>query len=423
MGQTAGTGLDRWALALGCSIIVASLMYWSDVQPILAIGSIEFTQPDVVVIIFFLIAVAQGLVRGFHGLPRQLGLALLLFYGSLVVSTLVASDHLRAIAAMIQMMEFIILIWCASSICSLKSVYRLLHFIIAVFLFESLLGTWQLFDPDATMPWPHGTFYTNQKYSQFTGVAAAIAYALFASAPPSRKRLVYLLSTIVLLFGMVIGQERAPWLSFLVSGICITYLAGVGAKRKRQIAQFVAALLVVVALVAGVPQLREKVVSRFTEAQVQDVQRNTLLSRLLIWGVAWNLFTEHPVLGVGPKNFVTYTPVLLSIEEMGGLEAADPHNVWLGMLAEGGVIGFAAYIFLCVAILRLAYSKLNSPSWQHLRPFFLAYMAYHLFMFTMSYNYFVKGEGHLHFLMIGLAVGVLRESGDIKSAALVTQAT
>ena len=215
---------------------------------------------------------------------------------------------------------------------------------------------------------------------------------------------------LILLFGAILGQERAPWLSFLISGTAITFLAGKG-KRRKQMLQFGAAVLIMVIAVASIPQVREKVVARLTEVEIEDVQHNTLLSRLMFWALAWKLFTEHPVLGVGPKNFITLTPSYLTVGEMGGLEAADPHNVWVGILAEGGLLGFFTYVPLCIAILALAYRRLRDPAWQSLRPFLLAYLAYHVFMFAMSYHYFTKAEGHLHFLMVGLMVGVMRWKG------------
>jgi O-antigen ligase len=286
------------------------------------------------------------------------------------------------------------------------------HFILAALVFESLLATWQFLSNDTSnRGMPHGTFFNNIKYSSFCGVGAAMCYGLFVSTENKNAKLGYLLTMGVLLFGSVLGQERHPWLAFIISGMAVTFLSG-AKKRKARMMQFVAAILIVVIIVAAVPDLRDRVVSRFQDAQLDRVEQNTLLSRLAIWGVAWTFFVQHPILGVGPKSFTTLIPSILSYEEMGNLEVAEPHNVWLGVLAEGGIVGFVTYVALCVSVILLAYRKLEDPAWKPWRPFLFAYLSYHFFMFTMSYNYFTKAEGHMHFMMVGLMLGLLRSLGS-----------
>ncbi len=415
-----GPGTQLVVAALGGCVVLATLMYGADVEPILKIKTVEFTEPDVAVIVLLVVVLARCLLKGFHALPRPILLPMVAYFLACTASTVVAGDKVRALAALVQIAEFAVLIWCMSLLTSGQSAMRLLHLVLVVFVFESLLGVWQfLLNPDPVLPWAHGTFLTNQKYSQFVGASAAIAYALFAGSD-GRRRWWYFAVMLVLLFGAVVGQERAPWLAFLLSAAAVTWISAPGPRRGKVFAQFAVGIALIIALVAALPDLRERVVRRLAETQLEQVEKNTLLSRLAIWGVAWNLFRQHPVLGVGPKNFVTLTPSYLSFEEMGYLEAADPHNVWLGMLAEGGIIGFAAYVWLCAAIAALAWRRLRHPAWRTLQPFLLAYLGYHFFMFAMSYHYFTKGEGHFHFLMVGIMVGLIRrvERGEQSRPAL-----
>jgi O-antigen ligase len=310
--------------------------------------------------------------------------------------------------------------WGASLLTSARSFLRIIHFIIGVFAFEALLAGWQFVAGPGDALYPHGTFATNQKFSEFMGFGAAMCYALFCSSTRKLPRQAYFVLMLLLLGGAILGQERAPWLAFLISGTLISFLAAEGKRRKKLVVQFLATVLAIVITVASIPAVREKVVTRFAEAQLEEVGQNTLLSRLAVWGVAWQLFLTHPVLGVGPKNFTTIVPSYLTFVEMGHLETADPHNVWIGILAEGGVVGFLTYVPLCISILVLAYSKLRDPAWQPVRPLLLAYLAYHFFSFAMSYHYFVKAEGHFHFLMIGLMLGLhrgIREGPPLLPAA------
>lgn len=172
--------------------------------------------------------------------------------------------------------------------------------------------------------------------------------------------------------------------------------------------KFAAAIVAVVIIAASIPTLRESIISRIAEAQTQSVERNTLLSRLMIWGYAWRLFQSHPILGIGSKNFMLLSSQFMDLAETGTVENPDPHNVWLEALCEGGIVGFVAYVSLCFGILALAYSKLRKPEWANVRTLLLGYLAYHVFAMILSNNYFVKAEGHMHFMMVGLMLGVIR---------------
>lgn len=68
-------------------------------------------------------------------------------------------------------------------------------------------------------------------------------------------------------------------------------------------------------------------------------------SRIFIWAAAVALFAAHPVLGVGYGNYrfmyADYAFVSGAIEGR-----ADAHNIYLQLLAETGVVGFASFFVL-----------------------------------------------------------------------------
>lgn len=76
-----------------------------------------------------------------------------------------------------------------------------------------------------------------------------------------------------------------------------------------------------------------------------------------LWTIAWKIFEDHPVLGVGHNSFQDIAPryVLdsgpLTYAE---LIAEDPrvvHNTYLQLLAENGIVGLAIFTFIVVASL------------------------------------------------------------------------
>lgn len=93
-------------------------------------------------------------------------------------------------------------------------------------------------------------------------------------------------------------------------------------------------------LVAGMIFQRLSGVDSFTE-----------VTRLAIWAGAGLLFAGNPVLGVGYGNFKTALASAIAVPD--GL-MLDAHNLYLELLAETGVIGFAAFSVLVITCLRQA---------------------------------------------------------------------
>ena len=69
--------------------------------------------------------------------------------------------------------------------------------------------------------------------------------------------------------------------------------------------------------------------------------------RLLFWGFASSLFLSSPVVGVGYGNF-------RALYDIPGIASGifDVHNLYLQLLAETGLLGFTAFFFMIVHVIR-----------------------------------------------------------------------
>jgi len=138
---------------------------------------------------------------------------------------------------------------------------------------------------------------------------------------------------LLLWVALILSQARGPWLAF---GAAFLTLA---ALRKELRTLLTAAAASVVVLMA-VPPFYQRFASIFDPAQHANAVRFEL------WKLAWRMFLDHPVFGVGPANFGT----LFHVYYPGKLGEADVwtqvHNLYLHQLAERGLVGFAMLLVL-----------------------------------------------------------------------------
>lgn len=84
-----------------------------------------------------------------------------------------------------------------------------------------------------------------------------------------------------------------------------------------------------------------------------------------LWTVGWRMFRDHPVSGVGMHNYAVTARDY--VREPGNLDAVEliadrpheAHSVFLGLLAEIGVVGFALYLAILSACLAAAHRAMR----------------------------------------------------------------
>ncbi len=79
-------------------------------------------------------------------------------------------------------------------------------------------------------------------------------------------------------------------------------------------------------------------------------------TRLQLWPAALQLFSRHPVLGVGAGNYEMLLPTV-------GLHGIQTHagSLWLTTLAEQGLVGIAVLILFAIVSLRETFARRDDP--------------------------------------------------------------
>ncbi len=181
-------------------------------------------------------------------------------------------------------------------------------------------------------------------------VPLALALALFGSFGARTRAMRGLLAVVaaVCLAAAIATFSKGAILLGLPAGIAVVLLGGAWRGGKR----WPLWLLLGGAVVAAGGLLLLFQTPRF--ADLFNFQAGTTFFRLKLWQGALNMALDHPVLGVGPDNFLyAYRTRYVLPSAWQELNLSHPHNVFLDLWTRLGVIGLiagiAAFAATCVA--------------------------------------------------------------------------
>jgi len=162
---------------------------------------------------------------------------------------------------------------------------------------------------------------------------------------------------------IILTASRGAALSGLVA-LTIIPLTHAGLTGRQKIAAVIALALITTGVMIFAPTTSWDRLS----TTPHEFSRGTLTGRTLIWTAGWELFREHPYLGVGANAFrLTVSRVLEEPIRMGNPKSPAPpaHNTFLSVLVEQGAIGFLIFVALLGAlVLSLAnMSALSRKLW------------------------------------------------------------
>jgi O-antigen ligase len=144
-------------------------------------------------------------------------------------------------------------------------------------------------------------------------------------------------------------------------------LAGVRRALKVGAALAAAGVILVGGFGVGTALLQERIDSI---ARVTDAPDQSVIDRYTLWASATGMWREHPLTGVGLKAFPEHrdghaTLALSSGAEIAGAGAAyqrqsllSPHNMYLLVLSEQGLIGLLGLVGSWLALLVCALRRL-----------------------------------------------------------------
>lgn len=161
-----------------------------------------------------------------------------------------------------------------------------------------------------------------------------------------RERLFFGLTGCLSFAVLLLTQTRGAWLAFF--GILL--LLGLAVRQYRR--QFVAAVAGLLLLFGGLAMLSPGFNARIIGHTDPGFHSNA--ERRLMWASAVEMFRDYPLLGVGQEQFALFynTKYISPAAKERGNPGdplsghGHPHNNFLYYLAEGGLAGAGAFVFL-----------------------------------------------------------------------------
>lgn len=139
--------------------------------------------------------------------------------------------------------------------------------------------------------------------------------------------------------GLIFNGTRGAWLAVVI--VCVLLLIYYMLKSKRNLTVGITFIILISTILINDSKFMQRL---DTIDDFNKYQSNT--ERILIWQSAWNMFKDHPILGVGLGQYTeSYQKEYISPQ------AKEPnlthaHNNFIQMLAENGIVGFAGFIVM-----------------------------------------------------------------------------
>lgn len=208
------------------------------------------------------------------------------------------------------------------------------------------------------------------------GMATVVAYGMIISvgyavcdeaARAPRRRAAALACAALLAVPLVLSFSRGAWIA--TAAALVLQLACSGVRRALKALLVVGALGVV--LIGGFGVGSQMVAQRLDSiTQVADDPDQSVTDRYTLWAAAVDMWREDPLTGVGLKEFPAHrdSDASIALSAGGDTDGAgagfevqpllSPHNMYLLVLSEQGVIGELGLVGSWLALLVCAVRKL-----------------------------------------------------------------
>ena len=181
------------------------------------------------------------------------------------------------------------------------------------------------------------------EFALLANILIPLAYFLGQDATEKRAKLVYFGVVIILILATVTSFSRGGFVGLAAVGVFIFFFT----KRKT-----VAIVLLALFCTGLIALASESYWADMATMFSEKGERGTGRDRLESWKAGWLMFLDHPVVGVGPRNFGMYLADYYT-----GWEARAPrhmwgrvaHSVYFTVIPETGILGTGLFVMILLS--------------------------------------------------------------------------
>ena len=204
-----------------------------------------------------------------------------------------------------------------------------------------------------------GTFGNANALAAYLAMVLPLALNELLQAKAFQDRLLAGNLVAVTTIALVLTFGRGGWLGAMVGVVVVLAVRRPSLRRVSVVAGtavgLVAVIAVVVALLGtGGPQIAQSTSARL--ASLADPTAGSGATRLHIWSDTLAMIASRPVTGYGPDNFGLVFPRFQTGPWAGSQIIDESHSELLQVGATQGLIGIAAFGWLCFAVLRMCWN-------------------------------------------------------------------
>ena len=214
----------------------------------------------------------------------------------------------------------------------------------------------------------------------YSAFAMNIGIAIIVSRYLSQKRLSKLnwIQLIIFMIGVMVSFKRSLLLIPLFAFFVLFLISKKENKFKNVIKIGIALIALVLVIITVFPESLDTI-DRFGE---DTANGGVLNGREDLWKYSFEMFSEHPLLGMGFSSYTTYC------YSQGFQWDALAHNCYIQMLGEVGIIGFIIFISFFINALIKTIKAINKTTDE--KNLYLLYFA--LFMQIVCLTYALTGN-------------------------------
>lgn len=202
------------------------------------------------------------------------------------------------------------------------------------------------------------------RFGFFLNLCLMIAIPQLVTTKSLRYKMFLIFSIIMMILVLITTMSRGAWASFIASAIVLSFYSR--GCRKALITGLIVAVVLLVAI--STTSFLDAAYQRFAGLLNPTITKD-YIGKPAVWSAAVKMFQDSPIVGVGIGSFRQLSPAY------GSTILILPHNLYVYILAEFGLIGVAVFLFLMAVFLSEAIKTLKGLTNQNEKILFVGLLA------------------------------------------------